>query len=237
MLAIVPWASAQAQVAEGEGYLVGPPTGSITVRGGWAAASANSDLFSFTTNNLTLNRGDFSSPTVGTDLAFRIRPRTDLVFSATWAGISKGSAFRNLIDNNDLPIEQHTKFDRVPVTVSVKEYLRDRGRSIGRLAWIPTRVAPYVGAGAGYEWYRFEQTGDWVDFNTNDVFTASMSSSGWSPTANVFAGAEFSIDPRFAVVTEARYGWSRSSLSGDFSGFNRIDLSGFSTTAGIAVRF
>jgi hypothetical protein len=237
IVALLPVANARGQVDEGNGYLIGPPSGSVTFRGGWALASANSDLFSFTTSNLTLNRSDFSSPTFGGDVAIRLRPRTDLVFSATWAGMSKKSEFRNFIDNNNLPIEQNTTFDRVPLTLSIKQYLRDRGRSIGHLAWIPTRVAPYVGAGGGWEWYQFQQDGDWIDFKTNDVFNATLQSNGWTPTADIFAGAEFSLDPRFAVVTEAKYGWSRSALSGDFSGFNRIDLSGFSTTAGIAVRF
>ena len=94
-----------------------------------------------------------------------------------------------------------------------------------------------MGAGGGGEWYRFEQSGDFVDFKTKDVFNARLESNGWSPVADIFAGAEFSLDPRFALVTEARYGWSRSGLGADYSGFNRIDLSGFSTTAGIAVRF
>jgi hypothetical protein len=237
LVAMLPIAHARAQVEAGNGYLIGPPTGSVTFRGGWALASANSDLFSFTTSNLTLNRSDFSSPTFGGDFAFRVHPRTDLVFSATWAGMGKKSEFRKFIDNNDLPIEQHTTFDRVPLTVSIKQYLRDRGRGIGHLAWIPTRILPYVGAGGGWEWYQFQQDGDWVDFKTNDVFNATLQSNGWSPTADVFAGAEFSLDPRFALVTEAKYGWARTALGGDFSGFNRIDLSGFSTTAGISVRF
>lgn len=235
---LAPGAGARAQVAGGDGFLVGRPQGSVTLHGGWASASARSDLFSFTTNQLTLKRGDFSSPTAGADIALRIRDRTDIVFSAEMAGVDKGSSFRNYLDNNDQRIEQQTRFERVPLTVSVKEYLRDRGRAIGHLAWIPTRIAPYVGVGGGAMWYKFQQTGDFIDFNQNfDVFPAVLQSSGWAPTAHVMAGAEFSIDPRFAFVTEARYGWSRAALDGDFSGFDRIDLSGFSTTAGIAVRF
>ncbi|MEO7084614.1 MAG: hypothetical protein ABI442_07010 [Gemmatimonadaceae bacterium] len=239
LLAVAPLGRARAQVAGGDGYLVGVPNGSVTFRGGWALASASSDLFSFTTNNLTLSKRDFSSPTVGADVAFRLHPRTDLVFSATWAGMNKSSEFRKYIDNNNLPIEQRTSFDRVPLTVSLKYYLVDRGRSIGRLAWIPTRIAPYIGAGGGAEWYRFQQQGDFVDFQSQnlDVFGATLESHGWAPTAHAYIGAEFSLDPRFAFVTEARYGWSKAPLSGDFTGFDRIDLSGFSTTAGIAVRF
>jgi hypothetical protein len=226
-----------AQVASGNGFLVGTPIGSVAVRGGWAVASARSDLFSFTTEQLTLDRGDFSSPTLDVDLAFRIRPRTDLVISTGVSGVRKRSEFRNFIDNDDLPIEQRTAFVRVPVTLGVKQYLSDRGRAIGRLAWIPSRVAPFVGAGGGAMWYSFRQDGDFIDFKTNDVFNAVLESKGWTPTAHALIGADVSVHPRVALVTEARYGWSKGTLRQDFTGFDRIDLSGFSTTAGLAVRF
>ncbi|HEY9225779.1 MAG TPA: hypothetical protein VIP11_03980 [Gemmatimonadaceae bacterium] len=230
-------AVALTQVGTGNGFLIGTPKGSVTLRGGWALASAHSDVFSFTTDNLTLDRGDFSSPTAGVDFAFRVGGHTDLQFSTSVTGTRKRSEFRHFIDNEDKPIEQRTSFFRVPMTVSVKQYLTNRGRSIGRLAWIPSRMAPYVGVGGGAMWYDFKQAGDFVDFEDFGVFNAVLESKGWAPTAHAFIGNEISISPRFAVVTEARYGWSKATLGADFSDFDRIDLSGFSTTAGIAVRF
>ena len=86
-------------------------------------------------------------------------------------------------------------------------------------------------------YYRFKQTGDWVDFNTLDVFGSEFASDGWAPTANVQTGVDYSITPHLALTGEARYVWSNGSLSQDFSGFQKIDLSGFSTSVGVAVRF
>src|SRR5262249_53860570 len=74
------------QVAAGRGFLLGVPDGSLTLRGGYALASAGSDIFSFTTGLLTLNRRDFSSPTVAGDLAFRVLSRTDVVISTGYSG-------------------------------------------------------------------------------------------------------------------------------------------------------
>jgi opacity protein-like surface antigen len=227
-----------AQVAAGRGFLLGVPDGTITVRGGWALASAGSDIFSFTTDQLTINRRDFSSPLVGADLALRVSSRTDLVISATYSGMHKRTEVRGFIDNNDKPINQTTGFVRVPITASVKQYLTSRGRSIGQLAWIPSRFSAYVGAGVGATWYRFRQDGDWIDFRTMDVFSAMMQSDGWTPAAHVLAGTEWSLGARTALVTEARYEYSHARLNAsDFSGFGPIDLSGFSTTAGIAIRY
>jgi hypothetical protein len=235
-LALLP-SIGSAQVAAGRGFLLGVPDGSITLRGGWAMASANSDLFSFTTGLLTLRRRDFSSPTVAGDVAFRVLSSTDFVISTGYSGMSKRSEFRGFIDNNDLPIEQHTQFMRVPLTVSVKQYLTSRGRSIGHLAWVPSRATAYVGAGGGATWYRFRQDGDFIDFADSSVFSAVLQSDGWSPEAHVLAGVEWNLGARFAAVTEGRYERSHATLGADFSNFGPIDLSGFSTTAGIAVRF
>ena len=228
--------AARAQ-SSGDGYLFGAPSGSLTVRAGFDRASAGSDVFSFATDQLTLSRGDFSGIALGADLALSVAPRLDLVLSGGYAGSSHGSEFRRFVDQDDQPIEQTTSFLRVPLTGSVKAYLAPRGRAIGRLAWLPARVAPYVGAGGGAMYYRFEQEGDFVDYQTNDIYPDKLSSSKWVPTAHGMAGLDYSLSPRFALTGEARYTWAKGELSNDFSGFDRIDLSGISATAGIAVRF
>jgi hypothetical protein len=228
--------SANAQDA-GRGFLFGAPAGSLTLRGGWALARAQSDFFAFTTENLTLNRGDFSSPAIDGDLAFRVASRTDVVISSGLSGINRRSEFRHFIDNNDRPIEQTTTFRRVPITIGVKQYLTSTGRSIGRFAWIPSRVAAYVGAGGGTMFYTFRQEGDFIDFRTNDVFSSTYASDGWAATGYGAAGLDYSIGPRFALTTEARYSLSSAQLSRDFSGFGHLDLSGLSTTVGLTVRF
>jgi hypothetical protein len=227
---------ARAQSASAD-FLFGAPAGSLTLRGGWAVARAKSDLFAFTTQQLTLNRRDFSAPLGDVDLAFFVRPRTQVVGSAGVAWRSKRSEFRDYIDNNDLPIEQSTTFVRAPFTVGVKQYLTSPGRSIGRFAWIPSRFTPYIGAGGGAMYYRFRQSGDFIDYKTLDVFPSSFNSDGWATTAYAQAGADYSLTARFALTGEARYLWSKGPLSSDFSGFENLDLSGLSTSVGVAVRF
>lgn len=221
----------------GKGFLFGAPSGSVTLRGGWASATANSDLFRFTTQNLTLNRRDFSSLEGGIDLAIAVRRSTQILLSADVSGMNKQSEFRNFIDNNDAPIQQSTSFHRVPLTIAVKQYLTSPGQTIGRFAWIPSRAALFVGAGGGIEYYRFLQRGDFVDFNTMDVFSDTFTSEGNTGTAIGFAGFDYTLAPRWAITTEERYSYARARLSNDFSGFQRLDLSGFSTSIGFTVRF
>jgi hypothetical protein len=235
LLATVP--SAAFGQNAGDGFLFGTPVGGLTLRAGWSAPRAGGDVFAFTTNQLTLDRGDFSSPNVGMDLAFRMFGQTQIVVSGDLSGMKKKSEFRRFIDNNDAPIEQTTSFRRIPLTVSVKQYLTSTGRSIGKFAWIPSRAAVYVGAGGGAQYYRFDQEGDFIDFDTMVVFPDHFQSDGWAPLAHLLAGFDYTLSPRFAVTTEGRYVWSHAELSDDFSGFKPIDLSGFATNVGLTVRF
>lgn len=228
--------SAQAQ-SSGRGFLFGPPGSSLSLRGGFAHASADSEIFSFSREQLTLERGDFHGFLLGADLGYRLAPRLDLVLSASFSGRSARSEMREWVDSDDRPIEQTTRFQRVPLTASVKAYPLARGRSVGRFVWIPSRVAPFVGVGAGAMWYRFGQAGDFVDFETLDVFYDEFASSGWSPTAHALAGLDVALTPRLALVGEARYAWAESELSRDFEDFDPIDLSGLSASLGLLVRF
>ena len=125
----------------------------------------------------------------------------------------------------------------MPITASAKLYLTPRGRELGTLAWVPSRVAPYVGAGGGVMWYQFRQQGDFVDSGDLGVFPADLTSEGWTPAAQGFAGLDVSLSPRMALTTEARYTWGRATLGEDFSQFDKIDLSGIAVTAGITFRF
>ena len=228
---------ARAQRNTGDGFLFSEPLGSFSIRGGYSGANASSDLFTFATDQLTLNKSSFSGATIGGEFSFRVASQLDLSFSADYAGVSPRSEFRRLVDNNNQPIEQTTEYRRVPVVASLRAYLIPRGRSIGRFVWIPSKFSPWIEGGGGFTWFQFRQQGDFVDYKTNAVFTATSEASGMAPTANAAVGADLSLSARFALTGAARYMYGHGALSSDFSGFNKLDLSGVFTTVGLTVRF
>jgi opacity protein-like surface antigen len=221
----------------GRGFFFQEPTTTWSVRVGYGLANAKSDIFSFTSNELTLERGDFRGVNIGSDLNFRLTSRLALGLGLWYEGRNAPSEYRNFVDQDDLPIEQTTKFQRMPVTASLKYYLAPRGRSIGHFAWIPAKVAPYVGAGGGAMWYSFRQDGDFIDQPSMDVFHDTFKSSGWAPEAHAMAGLDVSLTPRLMLTGEGRYTYAKANMDEDFEGFDKIDLSGFAITAGLAVRF
>ena len=221
----------------GRGFLFRPPNGAVSIRTGYDRASAGSDLFTFVTDQLTVNPNDFNAIAFAFDLDYRLTPRLDAVFGVGSSRTTTKSEFRHWVDNNRQPIEQSTEFQRVPLTAAVKAYLVPPGRSIGHFAWVPARIAPYVGAGGGVMWYRFQQRGDFIAFDTLKVFTDEFDSNGWTPIVQALGGVEVSLASRLAIATEARYEWARAHLGRDFSGFDRIDLSGVSFTSGVVIRY
>jgi len=229
-------AAIQAQVG-GNGYLFGRPRATFTLRGGFASPTASSDVFSFSAKQLTVAKGDFGSAAVGADLGFRVSDRLDLQFSAASMGRNVNSEFRDWVDDDDRPIEQRTSFRRAPVTAGLKYFLTSPGRSLGRLAWVPSKFTPYVAGGGGAMWYSFRQSGDFVDFKTLKVFSSNLSSSSWAPMAYGAGGIDYSLSPHLSLTTEGRYDYARATMNNSFEGFNRIDLSGLSANVGLTVRF
>lgn len=238
LIALVWSTAAEAQASSGRGYLFGKPKGSLTLRGGYSAPAAGSDLFDFVTSELTINRSDFGAVSGGADFAIRVRPRWDLVLSYDGSGMAKQSEFREWEDSDGRPIEQTTTFSRDVIAMNVKYYLLPDGRSLGRFAWVSTTYAPWVSAGFGRMHYQFRQKGDFIDFERgNDVFRDEYNSSQWTNTWQLTGGLDWNLSHRFALTSQARYLFAKADLQRDFSGFDPIDLSGLAITAGLSIRF
>lgn len=221
-----------------EGFLLNEPRVTLGFHMGYAVPNASSEVFDFVQDELTVDKSDFNAPTLGGQLAVRVSPRVDVRFEVAYSRSETRSEFRDWVDLDNLPIEQDTYLQRVPVTVGLKWYLDDRGRSVGRFAWIPDDWNAYLGAAAGATWYRFEQEGDFVDFETLDIFTSAFSNDGSATTAQLYGGVDHTLAPHFMVTLEGRYSWSEAvEMTGDFVGFEPMDLSGFQATVGISARF
>lgn len=220
----------------GNGYRFGAPDARVTIHAGYAHAFANSDVFDDAIKFLTLERSSFSGPDIGGDLSISVAPRLDLSFTADYSAAVRESEDRGYLDNNNLPIRQTTSFRRAPFLANATLYLTPRGRSVGKLAWIPARIVPWIGAGGGTTWYRFMQEGDFVDYQTLNVFTAAVASSGWAATAQASAGLDISLTPSVALTADVRRYWASAKPSNDFRTYDRIDLSGVTGALGLTLR-
>ena len=218
-------------------FLFGRPTASVGVRAQWYLARAKSEVFDFVSEFLSLEKSDFNAPGMGVDVGFAISPRVDALAGIEFTRSTSASEYRHFVDSNELPIEQATTLTQVNLSGSIELAMLARGREIGRYAWVPGRMVPYVGIGGGVLWHHFEQQGDFVDFLDLSIFTEHLRSSGWTPSAHVFGGIDIKIMPWLYLTAEARYLWAHDTMSQDFINFNDIDLTGLRITGGVQFLF
>jgi hypothetical protein len=235
--ALVTPSVADAQAGGGDGFAFSAPRVAFTLYGGFAAPSASSDLFTFSMRELTLGKSDFASGQIGGDVAVSVNDRFDIVVGASSNSSSTRSEFRDWVDNNNQPIEQTTYFRTVPLTASLRYYLTPRGQRVGSIAWIPKRFVPFAAIGGGLVRYRFNQVGDFIDYQTLDVFADRYESSGTAGLLQGSVGAGWSLSPHVQLTGEVRYLRAHADLSSDFQGFKPLDLSGASSSVGITFRF
>jgi hypothetical protein len=198
---------------------------------------AGSDLFSDLQNQFTLKKKDFNTTPLGLDVDVAVSARTTVAGSFDFARSRARSEYRNYVDNQRLPIEQSSALRQENYSASVKFDLTPRGHEVSPHAWIPAAVTPFIGAGAGAMHYKFSQDGDFIRLSDFSVFTDSLNTSGWGPSAHVFGGVDVKMWRRVYFSGEARYVWSHAGVGQDYRGYNPIDLAGLKTTAGIRYLF
>ena len=218
-------------------FLFARPKAEVGVRVGWSFNRGGSDWYDFVTDQLTLDQGDFNAFALASDVGVWLTGRFTAVGGVEYTHTNPGSEYRRFVDNNRQPINQSTRLNVVHATGGIKYALLDRGRAIGRLAWIPARVAPYLAAGGGATYYELRQEGDFVDFVDRSVFPAMLRSTGWAPTYYVGGGADIRVLRRMLVSADFRYRRATADLNNTWVDFEPLDLSGAQVTVGTSWQF
>lgn len=219
-------------------YAFSMPSGWLTLRGGAQAPTGRSDLFTFTRDLLTLAPRDFAGLGWGAEVGGNFNDHFAWEVSLDFASRAARSEYRAWQESNGAPIRQENTFRRIPITAGLRWNVLPTGERIGRFAWLPRRVVPFVVAGGGATYYRFRQQGDFVDFaNGNSIFTDLLESDGWAPTAMAGVGVDVAVSPWLAWTTAFRGTYARARLTRDFRGFAPLDVGGASLTTGLQVRF
>ena len=219
-------------------FLFGQPRGFVGFSSGWLQASGGGILGDFR-DYLTIGETAYDTMVFRFLGGFSLAPRVDLVIDVSPAQSRTPSEYRHL-DEGGRPISQSTEVWQIPVNATVRYWIRPRGRSIGRLAWVPNTLALHVGVGVGMQWYRLLQIGDFVDTNPiwgdfPPIYTDRLQSGGWAATRHVAAGANIRVTRRLYAIAEVRRVWSETALTGSY--FGDMDLSGLQMTGGLEFVF
>jgi hypothetical protein len=229
--------AAGATAQGGPGYLFGEPNVTVKVESGYAFQRAESELFDDAIERFTIDRRDFDSPYFGGDVAVRLTERWDLGVALGFQKTTIDSESRPYVGTDDLPILQTTELRQVPIVVSARYYPLERGRSLGRFAWIPRTFAPFLGVGVGAVSYRFEQSGEFVDEQTLDIYFDRFVSDRTGFLTRAAAGMNVSLGKQFLFTMEGRYSFGSAPVSGSYEGYDRVRLDGLQLIGGLGIRF
>jgi len=226
-------------MSEGErGFLFQRPRGTIAIRSGLLFHRAGSDVFTFAAERFTVERSDFRALSIGVEGTIWLGDHLEGTLTIDGSRVTRPSEARNWLEEDGSPIRQSTRLTVGPsVALGARYFLFERGESFGRLAWIPTRLNLFVGAGGGIAPYRFEQWGDFVNETTATIFTSDVESKGAVFTPYLSGGSTLRLTPRIALLIEGRYQWGETELKDQFSGFEPIDLAGLRTSLSLGYSF
>jgi hypothetical protein len=199
------------------------------LRLGLFTPDGDGEFFAQAERDFTGSAGDFEDAVGGIDYQHRLgRGRVSLLVSADLFEGQTDRSYRDFVDDRGDEIVHTATLEVIPLTAGVKVDLA------------PERapVIPYVGVGGGLYNYRYEESGDFIDFNDFEVFSETFVAEGGVLGYYALAGIEVPIGPWFAFFAEGR--WDRAEeddLGDDFEGLGTLDLSGRRIMGGFAWAF
>ena len=227
--AILAPAVAQAQIARvGSSsetkQAIGFNLGYFALRG--EDARVNGDVLFNDLESLAFDIKDFNSASVGAEWLVGLGDFIEAGVGANYYQRTVPSLYRNLVNTNGSEIEQDLKLRVVPMSATV------RFLPIGRNGF-----APYVGAGISVFNWRYSETGEFVDDNS-DVFRASFHASGNVVGPVILAGLRAPVGDRWTIGGEIRYQKAEGDTSAEPGLLgDKIDLGGWTTSLTMHVRF
>ncbi len=210
--------------------------GSLDLRVGAFFPRAEGTLFHDDRSLYTVDpSSDFDGWYGGIEYSMKVANNVELGFSVDGYGKSVDTSYRDYVRHNGDEIFQTLELDIIPVGVSLR--------------FVPTsrkaKLAPYLAVGADAVFWQYKEFGDFVDFEDPElpVIADSFQADGVQPGLHGAVGLRVALSPDFFLTAEGRYLWAPLETMGDdFSpnapGLeNQIDLSGFSVTVGLHIRF
>ncbi len=184
------------------------------------------DVLNQNLNFLAFNPSDFDGFTFGGEWLFPLHNYFEGGLGLGFYTHSVHSVYLNQINTDTgFDIPQELKLRIVPFTATVRFLPLGHGG-----------FEPYIGGGVAAYYWRYAETGQWVDPN-GDIFVGNFVGSGSAVGPVVVGGVRGFFDP-MTVGFEIRWQSGHGNLPADqgFAG-SRIDLGGVNYLATVGIRF
>lgn len=136
------------------------------------------------------------------------------------------TVYADMVFDDGREIEQDIKLRVLPLTGILRIFPTGHRRNI----------QPYVGVGVAANFWRYSETGEFVDGSDDSIYRANYVASGTALGPVGVFGVRGRMSSTMDVGIEGRMHWAEGDLNEDFLG-NKIDLGGFSLLGTLKFRF
>jgi opacity protein-like surface antigen len=204
-----------------------PEPNSLRLRVGEFAPAGESQYWEQREIDFTGSTGDFDDTIFGVDYTRMLSERFGIIASGSLYEASTTAAFLDFEDDFGNDIVHETSLDITQLNLGILFHILRRDAV----------VSPYVGGGLGLYGYDLEESGDFIDFDTFDIFSGTFSADGNAFGGFFLLGLEIPLSENVGIFAEGRWHSVEDELDGDFEGFGDIDLGGRELAAGVSFRF
>lgn len=191
--------------------------------GGFRVLNVTSDLFAANEFDFGITDDDLRTSGFGFEFDFAVLPRLDVSIGFENGDSETYGSYLDLVYEDGGEIEHLAQLAMTELSLGVR--LRLLGGS--------ARVRPYLIGGISGAYYRYTEVGDFVDFDTADIYYDEFEEKSFLPGLFAGAGADVAVvrlpdGGRVEFFAEFRFARSQGEHTEGFDGFGdlRLDRSG-----------
>lgn len=188
-------------------------------------------------DTFSLSVADLNSAIVGMSFVGSLANHLEVGLNLDFYRAEAPSTVRGWIDGAGFPIEHDTRLSLIPMTVDLRILPGGRYKIRGPEGRRVKQPVFYLGGGVGFQYWEYEEIGDFVDFADQSIFYDRFVDNGWAFEAHALAGLELPLGRIWSLMFEGRYSWSEATPGGPFEGLGELDLGGFAAYVGASWRF
>lgn len=134
--------------------------------------------------------------------------------------------YADYVHDDGREIEQDLKLRNFPVTATLRIFPFGQRQ----------RVQTYVGVGVAMNFWRYSETGEFIDFRDDSIFREAYVATGSNAGPIGSFGVRARVTHQVDIGGEFRYHWAEGALDENFLG-DKIDLGGYSLLGTFKFRF
>ncbi len=200
---------------------------SFTVRLGYLSPRGDSRLWSENVATFDYVVNDFNGFFGGAEFDLELNEYLDIAMGVDGYSRSVASRYRDFVRDDGTEVLQDVSLRVIPVTFGVRFF------PIGKFHVL----LPYVAGGFGLYPFEYREQGEFIDFDTAEIFGATYFDRGVGTGGYVAAGLEASLAPSFSVGGELRRHFVSAGHGGDFGSYGDFDLDARQLSFGFTFRF